>query len=408
MFNPHRKYLWPVLLIIAVFAYGLTRLMVLRFEAGDVYPPYSSLRSDPLGTRALYESLNTVAPGSAHRRFISFDRALLKPQTTLLICGLQPNIEVLHGPQWEELMDQLADKGGRLVIAFTDRADIRSTREGAEEDEDALPEDSVPEPEAKAGHKRHDEIWEGRVVLGVDLLTGSRRDTAQNLGLAFQHDIERLPAVIPWHGSQYLNLRDDQWRAIYFYDAMDRPVIAQRPWGRGTLVMAADSYLFSNEALRKERVTGLLTWLLVPTHRVQFDEYHLGIVRQPGIASLARKYRLEGVFMVLLLVTLLFVWRQSVVFVPSTPDGEPDREDDSTMDADSSQGLVNLIQRHIPAKTLLPTCFGAWQASPAARLVDAERIAQAQQLVKNQDQSTLDPVERYRRISQLLQQGKQL
>ena len=112
--------------------------------------------------------------------------------------------------------------------------------------------------------------------------------------------------------------------------------------------------------------------------------------------------------MVLLLVTLLFVWRQSVVFVPSTPDWELDREYYSTMGSDSSQGLVNLIQRHIPAKTLLPTCFDAWQASPAARFVDAERIAQAQQLVKNQDQSTLDPVERYRRISQLLQQGKQL
>src|SRR5579862_6010149 len=41
----------------ALFAGGLFELFKLRFEAGDVYPPYSSLRSDPLGASALYESL---------------------------------------------------------------------------------------------------------------------------------------------------------------------------------------------------------------------------------------------------------------------------------------------------------------------------------------------------------------
>ena len=34
--------------------------MVLRFESGDVYPVYSSLRSDPLGTRAFYDSLEDL------------------------------------------------------------------------------------------------------------------------------------------------------------------------------------------------------------------------------------------------------------------------------------------------------------------------------------------------------------
>ena len=46
----------------AILTLGLIRLFKLRFEAGDVYPAYSSLRSDPLGTMAFYESLGKV-PG---------------------------------------------------------------------------------------------------------------------------------------------------------------------------------------------------------------------------------------------------------------------------------------------------------------------------------------------------------
>ena len=40
-----------------LFVLGVIYLFLLRFEAGDVYPPYSSLRADPLGTMAWYESL---------------------------------------------------------------------------------------------------------------------------------------------------------------------------------------------------------------------------------------------------------------------------------------------------------------------------------------------------------------
>ena len=37
-------------------------LFQLRFEQGDIYPAYSSLRADPLGTKVFYESLETL-PG---------------------------------------------------------------------------------------------------------------------------------------------------------------------------------------------------------------------------------------------------------------------------------------------------------------------------------------------------------
>ena len=60
----------PILTLLAgatIFVAGLIYLFLLRFETGDVYPPYSSLRSDPLGTMALCESLEKI-PGVEVRR----------------------------------------------------------------------------------------------------------------------------------------------------------------------------------------------------------------------------------------------------------------------------------------------------------------------------------------------------
>jgi hypothetical protein len=66
-----KKYL-PIAVLLgcaAIFAFGVTRLVQLRFEHGDVYPPYSSLRADPLGTMAFYESLGKVPEVSVQRDF---------------------------------------------------------------------------------------------------------------------------------------------------------------------------------------------------------------------------------------------------------------------------------------------------------------------------------------------------
>lgn len=47
-----------LLAVTAAFLYGLAHLFALRFERGDIYPEYSSLRADPPGAKALYESLD--------------------------------------------------------------------------------------------------------------------------------------------------------------------------------------------------------------------------------------------------------------------------------------------------------------------------------------------------------------
>ena len=52
------------LLIAAAGLAAIGLLFELRFAAGDVYPRYSSLRSDPVGVRALYDSLARLPGGT--------------------------------------------------------------------------------------------------------------------------------------------------------------------------------------------------------------------------------------------------------------------------------------------------------------------------------------------------------
>jgi len=57
-----------LVLSLAGFALGVIRLFQMRFDAGDIYPPYSSLRADPLGVKVFYESLQNL-PGLSVSRF---------------------------------------------------------------------------------------------------------------------------------------------------------------------------------------------------------------------------------------------------------------------------------------------------------------------------------------------------
>ena len=112
MFSGPRRIIAVAALVAILFAVGLTRLFMLRFEGGDVYPPYSSLRTDPLGTEVLMDSLNQVVADSTRRNFRSPDLVPLTPQTTLLVLGLAGNDFFLGSPKVGRLMERLAASGG--------------------------------------------------------------------------------------------------------------------------------------------------------------------------------------------------------------------------------------------------------------------------------------------------------
>ena len=115
-----KRYL-PFLLIVlclAAFAVGVTRLFLLRFGVGDVYPPYSSLRSDPLGAMAFYESLEKLRGFRVRRDFSSANRLPEEKDTTYLQLGARIyDWKWLYREEKREI-ESFLTQGGRLVLVF--------------------------------------------------------------------------------------------------------------------------------------------------------------------------------------------------------------------------------------------------------------------------------------------------
>ena len=104
--------------IVLAFCYGLVHLFLLRFETGDVYPPYSSLRSDPLGTRALHESLILLNPAAVSRNYNPMPDIQFEEFTSLLHLGTVVFDAQAVSEDFAETIDRLTAAGGRLVMAF--------------------------------------------------------------------------------------------------------------------------------------------------------------------------------------------------------------------------------------------------------------------------------------------------
>src|SRR5258706_15410219 len=104
-----------LLLVLAGFCYGLNAIFKLRFESGDIYPPYSSFRTDPLGTKALYESFDHLL--SVERNFRPLLKAESGRDSVLFVLGVQPRQLRLVGGVGKDFEDY-ATTGGRAVPSF--------------------------------------------------------------------------------------------------------------------------------------------------------------------------------------------------------------------------------------------------------------------------------------------------
>jgi hypothetical protein len=147
------------------------------------------------------------------------------------------------------------------------------------------------------------------------------------------------------------------WKTIY--QRAQHPVLIERRFGRGSIVLSAESYFLSNEAMAKEPQPSLLIWLVGNQKSVIFDEYHHGVAAESGVMYLARKYDLEWLFSGLVLLALLFIWKSAAPLVA------PEQESEVTLQSgkESSAGLTNLLQRNIPVQQLLSVSFSEWQKS---------------------------------------------
>src|SRR6266545_4700069 len=418
--------LLPVLL--AAFGFGVVRLFQLRFESGDVYPPYSSLRADPLGTRAFYESLENLR-GITVKRFIQeLDRLGEGRDTTLFVFGADATEADRSTEDEYKKLEQFMFSGGRIVVSFAplntrpwaarreEAREIRkqksSRRRGEKSDE---PDEDKPlkqkppagEEEDGPGGKRISLTDRWRVGLAYENLPKDANDVYQSVIARKKADLN-LPESIVWHTALYFDKPGREWNVIYARDK--HPVLIERKFGRGAFVFSADSYFLSNEAMRRHRHPELLAWLVGPNTAVLFDETHLNVRESPGVAALVRKYRLHGLVIGLALLAGLFIWKNAVSFVPVDWNEAVEARRDAVAGKDSAAGFVNLLRRSIPASEILSVCFAEWKKGRAQGGAGLSARSERVAAVMAEEQARLardrDAFEGYRRISLILSERK--
>jgi hypothetical protein len=408
--------------IVLGFMLGVVKLFLLRFEAGDVYPAYSSLRSDPLGIRAFYSSLENINAALVSRNYLALQNLKFKERTAFFYVGIAAINSESVSSEWLNVFERLTNTGGRLLLSFlpVERkpADWRMSKcfaptEKAEDKEKAQPNDGPNgsenlseqhaaenasntsnnddnKPQTAPGRHIPDtpgncvslkEQW-GLTLAFADAPAGRAVNRSDDLS---QTHINGLPESISWHTALYFDELEDVWRVIYAADG--RPVIIERPFGKGSLVLAADSFFLSNEALRSERHPELLAWMI-----------------HPGVLRLIKNYRFHWFIFGVAILALLFIWKNSVYFVPPPKSSRSQQNKDFVSDRESTQGLISLLRRNIPKRRLLQICMREWERSiqPEKRFRGdkLKQIKSAFQSIETQSPKSIDPVQGYRRIVQ--------
>ena len=406
-----KKY-FPLFLLLgcaAAFFFGLVRLFELRFEVGDVYPAYSSLRSDPLGAMAFYESLGKLPGISTRRDFSTQNRLPEEPRTVYLhLAGYCYEWDWVPADLSHEL-EAFLPRGNRLVITFFpqtssyefrhyDEDETNSVKSAKAKDEKMTPPKPAKKKEKPTDIEEQSVDLTRRWGFGMDFLKLAQAGEVYEPARVMNKTDLPLPRALDWHSGLVFTNLDSAWHVIYARGT--NAVLIERHFGKGSVVMATDSYFISNEAMARDRHANLLAWLVGANNQVVFDEAHLGIVKTSGIAMLMRKYRLHGLAAGLLLLAGLFIWKNASSLVP--PHAERERQD-YIAGKDSAAGFVNLLRRSIARRDLLTVCFAEWKKSSgqcsAARRQQAEAVFQAENALPPKNRN---PIATYKKICSIL------
>ncbi len=187
--------------------------------------------------------------------------------------------------------------------------------------------------------------------------------------------------------------------------AANKPVIMERKLGTGSVVVCTDRYFLSNEALWKHQYPALLAWLIGGADTVVFEETHLGssIGDGEGIMTLARQYRMQGLFVGGLLLFGLFIWRSTTSLVPHDSSADLGYwRQDAVAGQSAASGLEGMIRRGIPLDRMLRRCLTAWRTTAVASGgVPKERQEQAEAALAEAKSFKTFPAA-YQRIRDLL------
>ena len=172
-----------------------------------------------------------------------------------------------------------------------------------------------------------------------------------------------LPAQVAWQSDVHFAVPAGSGGRV-LYRRAGEPVLVEKAVGRGSVVLLADAYCLSNEAMDRDRATALLAYLVGGHRQVTFVESTLGVLEDNGLGSLARRYGLGGALALCVLLGLLYAWRRLVPFLPSPTPAPGGRTE--TLTYEPAAGLTGLLHRSLGGTAVLAACVEEWRKARRA------------------------------------------
>lgn len=397
----------------ALFLYGILHLLFMRFGAGDIYPAYSSLRSDPLGTKILYDSFSRMDALRVDRLYAPLQTFQDSPDTCLIFLGIKSPGDFLVPRKWLDQFNRVLNSGARIVIALAPDDPGRNRKHSgpmAVETDDVPPQESDVPPEDADGSSDRDPFETPPVnllaYLGVAVeheTKGSSKHALAHPGESSDNPADLVPVTFPF--SKWFQLENTEWQVMYSVDQF--PVVIEKKHSGGSVVLVADSYVFSNEALWRYQNAAFLS-RVCNRSRIVFDEYHFGIRKQPGVSTLIRKYHLYGLAVAVIGFIILFMWKNASCFIPPDVEKEMDDLAADMPDKDTLSGMAGLLRQHIGPDQILDQCIREFKESFAhGRHVPEKYNIMYDQIIRmtTSSGSKTDPVIAYQNIHRIIAEG---
>lgn len=420
---------WIAMALVAFLFCSVIGLFQMRFDQGDIFPAYSSLRADPLGLSVLYESWSGLPGHSVRQDFTATLKDDQGKGKALLLLGTDLASLRFSNREESDTFKRFLETGGVVLLG---QAAHPTGRGNEEKDGESNPEkrptqskkpsDSVdPTQESKDGEKSipirkgvRDAVPAMRNGQGqrlVDLLNFQVND--RPLAIDEKDRTVFVPATnsssshplppLTVHSGFYLQSPTNAWRPLYL--ARGLPVVMERAVGRGRIVVLTESYWLSNEAMQQDRNSAFVAYLLGGVTDLILDESHLGIVSNPGISELIRKYGLHGLVMSLILLAVLFIWRNSTSLVPPFIHDASEGPGRWVAGRDSGAAFANLLRRSVSASDLISVCVASWSETKSLSGQSSSSVQEVEAILKGgtaDDGTSIGkrrPVELYRTIA---------
>jgi hypothetical protein len=319
-----------IVMLAAVFTYGLVRAFSVRFAAGDVFPDYSTMKATPTGAKLIFDSLSRT-PGLAVSRNFSPLEYSDESNAAIFILAIDANAFAAAAQPYLDPLERLANRGNRVVAALDWEGDDKPKHVG-----------------------ELDKRW--HVKLGFD----KNRKQLYFGDAADWHVLDR-------DGSKILTI--------------------ERDFQKGSIVLFADSRHFANKSVVKLDHLGRVSAAIGSKSRVIFDEQHFGMGESGTVVGLARHFRLTGMALGLALCTALYIWKNAASFPPPAEAAQRDTLSGRT----SISGLHTLLRRYIKPGDLAATCWNEWLVSNRREL-SPERRARAEAILRDRGREPLEAV----------------